>query len=158
MPVIFQALPGSAVRLQSPVGIRTPRAASTLFSFGSERPSEDAITTGISFSQRVAAQFRTSLRRILYVFPFGDEPSELTVNLTLFNYDCEGNYLPAVPDVLNYYEKVKLGPNNEEPMDLVIGGTPIKAFCISMDLTMEQVALQIATTARLSFIGWNLSQ
>ena len=156
MPVIFQAPAGAAIPM-NPIAISSSKSASTLFSLGSGAPSQHAITTGVSYSQKVAAQFKQSLRRVLFVYPFGDEPSQMAVTLSMFLKDCEGNLLTGVDDVLKYYDTIKLKPNAADPIDVVIGGSPVKAFCIGMDLSMQVIGLQTVSTIKFNLIGWNLN-
>jgi len=149
MPVLFEESPGSVV------AAKTVKASSSVFSFGSDTPSEHAIVTGVKFTQKVAAQFKQSLRRILFVFPFGDEPSRISVTLSVFLKDCNGSSIKSIPDILSYYSENKLAPDNQEPLSITIGNSPIKAFLLGMDVTMQTQGLQLISTVQLDLLGWN---
>lgn len=151
MTVIFQAPAGAT----APVYTNSGRAVSSLFSLPGKP--KDVIVTGIQHDQKVAAQFRQSLRRVLYVFPFGDEPSQTNITFTLFGFDCDGNPTTAVEDMLNYYDQIKLKPSAADPIDIVIGGKAIKALVMGLNLGLSQAGLQPIFTATMNVIGWDVS-
>jgi len=154
--LLFQAPAGAGLPIP-PVANKTRRATSALFSITPNRPA-DVIITAVQYEQKVAAQFKTSLRRVLYVFPFGDKPSQVTLTFAVFLYDCDGNPTTAVEDLLNYYDEVKLKPTDDTPVQVVIGGKAINAFVLSLNLGMQQGGVQTVVTATMTLVGWNLSQ
>ena len=163
MPAVVQSIFNEAAGTAVKVNVANP--APTVFSLGGGafRPTEFAITTGVSYSQRVAAQFKQSLRRILYVFPFGDEPSQLAVTLSVFLKGCvagAGNAedTTALVDMLKFYDGIKLKPNAAIPIAMTIGGSALSAFCVGMDMDMKLQGLQTLSSVKLSLIGWNLDK
>jgi len=152
MAVIFNAVPGSAI----PVAVRTDKAALTVFSInGNSSPVSNAVTNSVQLQQKVGAQFKKSLNRVLYAHAFGDEPSEISVSFFIFARDCEGNPLPGMQDMLRFYQSVKFRPNSQEPLQLVIGGQPLFALCLGMTLSLTQQGPQFLSQGSLQLIGWS---
>lgn len=160
MPVVFNATAGSAIYGGSAVAVNGNRGASTIVTHsltddeGKSDPGEHVITVGLKIKQEVSAEFQVSLRRKLYVIPFGDKPSELQLAFTVFTLDCEGRATEGIRDMLDYYDDVKLKPDDSDPLSIIIGGDTMQVFCVALSMDISQIEAQLVATANATFIGW----
>ena len=156
MPAIFTSqVSGSATRVE-PMGQGVNRAASTLIQFDGERtPVAFAITTSVETRERVSFQTRLSLRRVLYVYPFGDEPTEMTITLSLFTKDCNGELTDTFKSLMAFYKRIRLTTSPAEPITITIGGVAYRAYCVGMTMRSQQNNMQNMTGVTLQLLGWN---
>ena len=113
------------------------------------------IATSVALQRSVAAQIATSLANTVFITPFGDNASSLTVNFILNGKDCDSPYDGAA-DFLDAYDATKLlQTQNTAPRTFVVGGRSFYGYIIGANLSASVDGGQHMILGTLNAVVWD---
>lgn len=117
------------------------------------------ITQRLHITDKVSAQIRRSLKNLVYVFPFGDELSNLQISFfTSAVQPCSGNRSVAtVSDAINQYHALKVSVDQAPKLTTIaIGISNIVVYTvmiIALDVDVVQEGPQSIGRVTMQMIG-----
>jgi len=113
-----------------------------------------AIATSVGLDQSVSAQISTTLGNQVFVTPFGDNPSMLSVSFILNGKNCTDPET-AVESFLSAYQSTKVGPSqNKYPKMFIIGGAAYDGYIVSARLNASSDGGSRMLLGTLSAVVW----
>jgi len=92
-----------------------------------------SIITSPAVTQRVNAQFQTSLKDSVYVYVFGDQMGNVTIAGVAFASRCQSED-SGMEDVFNYYRDNRAS-QKKEPIEVTFGKQAISGFLMASELS-----------------------
>lgn len=143
MSNLFVARPGS-VRVLT---LGAESAPGSLINFDDDGPGggnepKPVIITGIGYNQSVNIQFMPTLRKMVYVYAFGDKMGAMQVQGLAFNNACEAqDNAWGAQELLTYYQE-KRAVQDGRTIGINIGTYTVRGFLIGLSLSMASMELK----------------
>jgi len=104
-----------------------------------------AVITGISFSAAANYQMEPSLDDVIYLFAFGDKPTEITITGIAFPELCDGGKV-GIAQFFQFYRnnKITLKQSTIPQVQVNMAGEVLTGFLVGMELTIDDPATRIA--------------
>lgn len=105
-------------------------------------PAFAAIIESPSYRQRTNQQFQTSLEDAVYIYVFGDQMGQLTLNGVAFSAICPNPNPNGLQQVMDYYDNFRAS-NRPDPVTVTIASHRIRGFITSLDIAPRDPELQL---------------
>ena len=90
------------------------------------------IIQSITYGQQSLAQFQQSLDNVIYVYSFGEQMGQLTVNGLAFPRQCN-TQINGIDELMNFYKQNRIS-NNLADIKISIGTGTIVGYLVGMSL------------------------
>ena len=112
---------------------------------GGNRSPKSVIVTGIGYDQSVNIQFMPTLRKLVYVYAFGDRMGQISISGIAFDTTCTNNGSGGIgiDRLMRYYDKNR-AVNEGRVVTVSIGSSAIRGFLINMSL--RTISTEFKTT------------
>jgi len=100
--------------------------------------------TGIGYSQNVNIQFMPTLKKLVYVYAFGDNMGNLRITGLAFDHNCYNKGFTSgwgTQSLFTYYDTNR-AVKDGQVVGINIAGRAIRGFLISMDLNLVDIAFK----------------
>lgn len=157
MPGIFQSNAlGTVVAMKS--GRASPALVEISTGFGRPPTLADVIVTGVSISDKVAAQIKQTLDNDVFIHTFGDTPSQISIKFTGFtmvsNSACYPRPGAGLQNIVQFYHQRKLSQSSQTPIRVTVGGVVYDGFMIAMQLQLAAAGGVRRVEAQVNLVGW----
>jgi len=141
MSSIFSATPGTVQILKS--SSASPGAVSFKLKDGpvTSAPSP-VIITSFGYSQNVNIQFIPTLKKVTYVYAFGDRMGSIKVSGIAFDKLCNSKSGVGVKAIIDYYNNNR-AVNENRTVTVIVGGQTITGFLIGASLMTQQIETKL---------------
>jgi len=134
---IFGTAPGTGSRVYTIPGASTPAVINVP---GLTRSSTLAITS-VGFGQDANVQFMQSLRKMIYVYSFGERMGTVEISGVAFYRLCDPVVIgqTGIKAILNYYKDNSVS-RRSDPLTVTLGQEKISGFLRSIRSTFQDPA------------------
>lgn len=142
--MIIQSRPGMVRLLESKKGGMAPGVLSIKGQpdkyEGKLESQEGVIVTSVGVKQDVNIQFSPSLKKVVYVYSFGDRPGNCTVQGLAFHRTCEkknSKGWAGTKSLMDYYDRNR-AVTEDRLMKLTIGDWSVQGYLIRVNMSIEE--------------------
>lgn len=141
---LFQSRPGTVRVLTAPTG----SVIGSLFAWdpassapGANSPDSDGtvpvIVTKIGYNQSINIQFMPTLKKLVYVYSFGDRLGDIIVSGLAFDTSCFSDDTGwGARSLFDYYMETRAVKENQR-VRISLAGQPISGFLVGMSLDLS---------------------
>lgn len=90
-----------------------------------------AIIQNLSANWSTGQQFQLTLEQALYMYVFGDNPSDIVIEGTTFSSSCAGDGRSGIETIMEFYEKNRVVAS-VTPVFVQIGSKTVSGFLTEM--------------------------